>query len=61
MSCELEQGHVPSLRNDNVVEGAVLVAEACQPNPENHGGGCEGVLVIEMDSAMFERPKLRKS
>jgi hypothetical protein len=30
----------PGLRNDNVVEGLMLVAEACQPDSKDHGGGC---------------------
>lgn len=51
MSCGQGQGHVPSLCNNNIVEGVVLVAEASQSNPENHGGGCVGVIAIEMDSA----------
>jgi len=51
MSCGQGQGHVPSLCNNNIVEGVVLVAEASQSNPENHGGGCVGVFAIEMDSA----------
>ena len=33
------QNHAPCLRNDNVVERAMLVAEASQANPDNHGGG----------------------
>lgn len=30
----------PGLRNNNVVEGLMLVAEACQPDSKDHGGGC---------------------
>lgn len=30
----------PGLRNNNVVEGLMLVAEACQPDSKDHDGGC---------------------
>lgn len=30
----------PGLRNNNVVKGLMLVAEACQPDSKDHGGGC---------------------
>lgn len=36
-------GHLPGLRDDNVVEGVVLVAEAGKSDPENH---CVGYVFL---------------
>jgi hypothetical protein len=33
--------NAPGLRNNNIVEGLMLVAEACQSDSKDHGGGCD--------------------
>jgi hypothetical protein len=46
--------HIPGLRNDDVKEGVVLVAEACESNPENHFGRCVMLFSIG-DARLFFR------
>lgn len=43
------KNHIPGLRNDDVEEGVVLVAEAGESNPENHFGGC--VMLFQLKRA----------
>lgn len=45
--CAEEGNHVPSLRHNDVVKRVVLVAEARQPNPEDHGVGCAEAVAMD--------------